>query len=237
MKIVFTALIITLLLFTSCANKNVPTDIKEYGLKGKIKSIMTINYSDLNNENGEWVVTDNKIVSKIKMTFNKDGNIVEVKEWLPTYNKEEFIEFTTKIIFNQGLKYKYLKTNSNGEIVESGNYLWKDNYNYKLRVNRKDEGHVDSFSELDESYRDLKGQYTYYREDGTVFLSESYENELNKDKEITSVKYKDLLNNTFYTVEFFIKNRDLRGNIVKATQVYKDSQTLKSFSIREIKYY
>ena len=220
---------------TSFVSENKPTDLKEYGFKGEVKSVMTLNYNDLEQIDGTWSITENKVISKWKMTFNKEGNIIEIKEYYPLYDTI-WNEVTTKIEFENGLKRKYTKTDLYGQTTEVGTYTWLDDNNYKLSATQKNGITVNSYSKLNKSYRDISGGYSYIQNDSILF-SESYKNKLKRNGEIISSKFYNKLKNEYYTIEYSEKEKDEKGNLTKVALVYKGTQLLKRLSVREFEYF
>lgn len=228
-------IITAILLLTSFVSENKPTDLKEYGFKGNVKSVTTINYNNLEQIEGTWNINEDKVISKWKMTFNKEGNIVEMKEYYPIVDTI-WNEVTTKIEFENGLKSKYTKTDLSGQITEVGTYTWIDDHNYKLAAFQKSGITVNSYSKLNKTLRDISGGYSYIQNDSILF-SESYKNKLKRNGEIVSSKFYDQLKDEYYTIEYSNKEKDKKGNLIKVALVYKEPQLLKRLSVREFEYF
>lgn len=229
--IIFTAILV----LTSFVSENKPTDIKEYGFKGNVKSVTTINYNDLEQIDGTWNIIDDKVISKWKMTFNEDGNIIEMKEYYPLFDTT-WNKVTTKIEFKNGLKSKYTKTDLYGQTTEVGNYTWLDDHNYKLIASQKSGITINSYSKLNKNLRDISGGYSYIQNDSILF-SETYENNLKRNGEIVSSKFHNKLKDEYYTIEYSDKEKDQKGNLIKVALVYKETQLLKRLSVREFEYF
>ncbi len=228
-------IIIAILLLTSFVLENKPTDLKEYGFKGEVKSVTTINYNDLEQIDGAWNINEDKVISKWEMTFNKEGNIIEMKEYYPLIDTI-WNEVTTKVEFENGLKRKYTKTDLYGQTTEFGTYTWGDDNNYKLTATQKSGIVVNSYSKLNKNLRDISGGHSYIQNDSILF-SESYKNKLKQNGEIISSKFYDKLKDEYYTIEYSDKEKDKKGNLIKVALVYKETQLLKRLSVREFEYF
>ena len=228
-------IISVILLLTSCVSENRPTDLKEYGFKGNVKSVTTINYNDLKKIDDTWSISEEKVVSKWKMTFNNEGNIIEMKEYYPLFDTI-WNEVTTKIEFKDGLKSKYTKTDLYGQITEVGTYTWIDDHNYNLTALQKSGLTVNSYSKLDKNFRDMSGGYSYFQNDSILF-SEFYKNKLKLNGEIVNSEFHDKLKDEIYTIEYSDKEKDEKGNLIKVALVYTETQLLKRLSVREFEYF
>ena len=223
-----------ILLLTSFSSENKPTDLREYGFMGKVKSITSIKYADLPIKNGVWEINKDKVISKSKMIFNEKGNIIEVKQYYPltgsTWN-----EMTTKVEFKNGLKSKYTKTDLYGQPMEVGTYTWIDNHNYKLTITQTNGTTTNSHSKLNKNLRDISGDYSYIQ-NGSIIFSEKYKNQLTPNGEIVSSTFINQENES-YTIEYLNKEKDITGNLIKVALVFKETNLLKHLIIREFEYY
>jgi len=229
------SIVVTVLLLTSFVAEQKPNDVKEYGFKGKVKSVMTVNYNDIEKIDGTWDISEDKVISKWKMTFNIEGNIIEMKEYYPLFGTI-WEELTTKIEFEEGLKSKYTKTDLYGQTTEVGVYNWVDDHNYKLTATQKSGVIINSYAKLDKNFRDISGGYAYLRNESILF-SESYENKLDGKGQLISSTFYDKLKDDHYTIEYKDKAKDEKGNLIKVALVYKETGLLKRLSVREFEYF
>jgi hypothetical protein len=225
-------IIITL---TSCLLDEKPNDLKEYGFRGKVKSVNTINYGNLKKVNGKWMINEDKIISKSNLMFNEKGFIVK---WVESYPFVDSIwdKSTSIVEIVNGQKSKFTKTNQFGQKTETGVYTWIDNFNYTLNVTYMNGTKVVSHSTLNKAYRDLKSDYSYAFSD-SIYFSESYQNKLNQDEEIISSSFKNALTNNEYVINYTDKEKDEKGNLTKVVLVYDDSNELIRLVLREFDYY
>ena len=228
--------ILTVLIILSCCNSNEESnDLKEYGFNGKVKSVHTTNYSNLESENGEWIIDEDRIESKWKMLFNENGFITEIREYYPSFDTV-WDEVISNIEFVNGKKSTYIKTNQYGQKTETGTYTWIDNYHYTINSNQMNGTKIESHFMLNKEFRDQGGDYTYSFLD-SIYFSESYVNQLKNDGEIISSSFTNALTNNEYVITYSDKEKDKKGNLVKAAFVYESSGELKRLSVREFEYY
>lgn len=89
---------------------------------------------------------------------------------------------------------------------------------------------------LDENFRDLSGHYKWSQGD-SIFLFESYTNNLTKNGEIVSATFTDHLTGSIFAIIFTNKEKDEQGNLTKAALVYEKTGLLKKLVVKKIEYY
>jgi len=236
MKQLSIILFVTLLL-SSCSTpeKKSFTDLKEYGFKGKVKSVITKNYIGLERQDNKWVISEERIASKQNVFFNINGNITKIIDYRLLEN-DSWYDITTEFKYENGLKKTSKKTDLYGKQTEQAEYKWLDDKNYILTAKDINGMKVESVSKLNNDFRSYSGEYKYFKADSLVY-SESYSNKLDKKGEIISTHFLNKISAKSYTLLYTDKELDKEGNLIKLAMTYEESGDLKRFIVREFSYY
>lgn len=227
------ALIIFFLISISAVSQNNPTDLKEYGFLGKIKKMTTTKFSAML-EDGKWKIDSNQIQSRTIFEFNKVGNIERTVEFI--YDENNHI---TKNVFDFSFKNDrkehFIKSDSTG-ILGRGKYNWVSPYKYELIFIEKNGMKIESYSNLNNDFRDSSGETKNFENDSLTFEFK-YVNTLDKNGEIL-----------FFTMDYGIsglndkitisdKELDEQNNMIKFSLKSLKSNQVYSINVREIEYY
>jgi hypothetical protein len=235
MKTTLIALMLLTLPFDLAA-QDTYSDAAEYGFKGKVKSVRTTNYHEIEQlENGAYDLTDDKVFSIWTMFFDEEGRITRSIERF-NMGSGEWFETITEIKFTNGRKSGYVKTDSTGQELESATYTWADAYNYELVSKNIGGAGMTSSTKLNERFREIGGSHTYYNGD-LVFQSESYTNELDEQDRILATEYQDQLSDRQYRIEYRHKKFDERGNNTEVALIEPTTGMLVKVAVREFQYY
>jgi hypothetical protein len=224
-------LILSLTLFSvSLYSQEVFTDIKEFGLKGKVKSIESNYYSV--KENRQELTLDT-LNSKSLMHFNENGNLTIIVNF--TFSGEEIERIKYQRDDNER-KISYKKYNENG-IFETGKYNWINERKYQIKAKDSFGIRIESEFTLSKKFRDESGTTTYYDDKtGEYFLTYHYQNILDENGNLLSSNniYKPLGNSS--TIIYDVQELDEFGNWIKVS-LYDDEKDFRQIMIRKIEYY
>jgi len=196
-------------------------DLNDYGFKGEIKSITTKFYSNLIQEQGQWVIQDiSKPRTIISNYFNQEGN------------------FNTKTVTSQNNSYKltfdysaktkigWKKNDSNGVISEIGKFTYNENKGFsETSFDTVGNKKFQSNYILSENQRTKTLEDIGYNEDGSInfhsFSTFDDDNEGHLYKLVTV----DKLNKATESFEFVILEKDKRNNPLK-TLLFRNSKPI-----------
>tara|TARA_R110002051_G_scaffold241020_3_gene301380 strand:+ start:64 stop:759 length:696 start_codon:yes stop_codon:yes gene_type:complete len=226
-------LIIFFLISISAISQNNPTDLKEYGFFGKIKKMTTTKFSAMFKD-GEWKIDSNQIESKIIFEFNKVGNIERTVEF--TYDENNHI---TKNVFDFNFKNDrkehYIKSDST-RILERGKYDWLSPYKYELISVDNNGIKNESYSYLNNDFRDISGGTKRFENDSLTFEFK-YVNTLDKNGEILFLNMDYITSGFNDKIAISDKEFDEQNNMTKFSLKSVESNQVYSFNVREIEYY
>lgn len=223
-------LIIGLLFCFSLHSQEGFTDLKEFGLKSRVKSIESTYYSAKESKE-KWVV--DTITSKSKMVFDENGNLTKIVNF--SYSELE-IETTEFQRDENERKIAYKMYNENG-VFESGIYNWINEKKYQ--INSIDSFGIRTESEftLTKNYRDESGITKYFdSKNGEYFLTYKYENILDENGNLlrSKITYEPIDRTSIIIYE--VKELDNIGNWVKIN-LYHEDEDFRQIMLRKIEYY
>lgn len=214
--------------------QNYPTDIQIYGLKGKVKTLSSKTYFDVDYKNEEWVVSDTGNVANLNVIyFNENGNIDSTLEVVN--NKKEHYTIRTIYHYENGEKVGFTKY-VDGE-KESANIIWTNNRSY-IETTKDPKSYYRNIVkvELDSNFREKKSEFKYY--EGKKLVSHfQLLNTLDSKGLLSHYQYNDLVKNKKYTISFSSLSSDELGNTLKCTMYNKTKNVLDRYVVREIEYY
>ena len=226
-------LIIVLLLTNFWFQKEIPNDLKIYGLKGNVKSIHSISYGS-KKINGKYEIDKENPLSKSTSYFNKSGNIYKNIDSIYEDGKIE-IRTTQFDFFGDDNKKSYRIFNDK-EQIEKGIYNWISKTKYEIEAIDKDSLKMKSTFSLSEKGRDKSGKTDYYF-DGEYLLTYTYTNELDSEEKFISSKFTYEPDGEIWTTLYQRKLADKNGNATKFILIDKENDSIIETTIRKLKYY
>jgi len=190
-------------------------------------------YRNLEQKDGEWILDPSKIISISELTFNEMGNITKVETRVP--EMEDEVE-TTYFQFENHIKLSYVKVNAAKDTTEKGTYNWLSDFEYELTIYRSEEEQIESWSKLNDNYRDLSGGYKFVLNDSVVF-AQSYENTVDKDGRITKIIFMNDLEQEKNAMTMTYGDDDTQGNPRKVILIDDKTGELDNLSVREFTYF
>lgn len=231
MTLKISTIIISLFIFSvSLYSQDEYTDIKEFGLKGNVKSIESKYYSTKENQ-GKWIL--DTLNSKSRMDFNENGNITRMFNLsFPELETE-----TTEILRDKNdRKISYQKSNQNG-VFETGNYKWVDERVYQIKAIDSFGMRMESEFTLTKDFRDKTGTTVYYDNKSNEYLfTHQYENFFDEKQNLlmSKITYAPIKNSR--TIIYKVQETDDFGNWTKVI-VYDKENDFRQILIRKIEYY
>ena len=210
-------------------------DCKEYGFKGKVKKVTTYNYVDLEKINGSWILDEKKLISIWEFIVDKNQNFREVKTTY--FNKDSTEIYTYKYEFDNHLKKSYLKTDQNGNIVETAKYYWLNDKTYSTTFEFGDYI-IETKSILNNLYRDYVGEttvYEVYENKKLPIEKTSYKNFFDNNGIIQKTEKYDVMGKITSTIINKVQDFDEKGNMVEFA-IIEDNGTLERFVKRVFEY-
>ncbi|NJY61898.1 hypothetical protein HC174_03895 [Salinimicrobium sp. CDJ15-81-2] len=230
MKTLFTIFLFVLITALGCQVEE-PTDLKIYGLKGKVKSMHSRSYSSLDHLNMEG----KSFLSESSSFFNENGNIYKSVDTI--YENGEVKEtLTTEYYFlKDGSKKGYKIYNQEG-IIETGTYKFLSSKKYEIKAVDSDGFEIRSVFHLTSNGRDKKGVSEYYY-DNEYISTYSYFNQLNADENFISSQFAIEPDGDNWITEYKMKNPDQKGNMKELHLINKEKDSLEKVIIRHIEYF
>lgn len=213
------------------------TDLKEYGLKGKVKRITTMHFKDVMFSNGQWMPTSfEKIQYTTVWHFNEQGFLDTSKTSL--YLHPDTLGTNILIYeFKNGKKISGKYFNYRGLLTELYKITWSDQYTYStITTDTNGTKTLESTSWLNKSFRDNKGEYKSY-ENGQITLYEKYSNIFDTTGLLIKAEFINVTENKNYSILYKHSKFDKYGNPTMTTQINITDGTIKKMTIRRIEYY
>lgn len=188
-------------------------DLKEYGYKGKVKSITTYNFDTLSFDETKKIFDDRLWRNKIIYTFDKYGNFDTIFSYiqLPIIS-DSIYTFKTAYIYSQKTRVA-VRINGNNEVTDTIRFLWLNDTTYQaIETNVNGQGKVLSDLFLNKKYRDKSGNYTGYDENNNIEYNEKYESLISDNGLLTRSYKTNLLTNTMIVVSYKYFEFDKYGN-------------------------
>ena len=228
-----------LIIFISTITNAQHTDLKEYGLKGHVKSITTVNYESGICTNNQWIPYDEAKPNTITtLYFNKSGIIDSSITEFGAF-KTDTSSFRTKTIYvieqNKKVSAKYY--DHSGKFTETIKIKWLNNKTYSTYFyDLNGKLTFESTSWLNDEYRDNKGEYKSYDND-TLNIYEKYDDVFDSDKQLIKANFVDQIGKKEYTILYKHQAFDEFKNPTYTALVNITTGTLKRISIWRIEYY
>ncbi|HBC03305.1 MAG TPA: hypothetical protein PKH16_09715 [Aequorivita sp.] len=207
-------------------------DLKEYGLRGRVKSFESTYYSTKEIQE-MWIIDTLK--SKSKVDFDENGNITKIVNlsFSESELKIETIEFQRD---KNERKISYKKYNEY-EVFETGTYKWIDERKYQ--INSIDSFGIRTESEftLTKNLRDKSGTTAYFdSKSGEYLLTYKYENILDEYGNLlrSKITYEPIDKSSIMIYD--VQELDSMGNWIKINLYYED-EDFRQIMIRKIEYY
>ena len=225
---------ITVLIASCSSGPNKYTELAEYGYKGPVEYAITKKFDKAEKIDGKWVCSDYGYFMTRSYHFNKDGFIdtIDSKVYFDDFRYDTEMTFT----FRDGNKVGSIMRDNNGETTYYV-YEWEDDYHYSYKpAGRETYATFESFSELNEDFRDLKGTSKDYHE-GKLIFSETYTNYFDEDGTIARTRLEDQLTGNVITHLYTDKILDDYGNIIECAVLDSASGELLQYMKRKYTYY
>jgi len=212
------------------------TDLKEYGLKGKVKTITTMHYKDVMFSNGQWMPTSfEKFYYTTVWHFNEPGFLDTSKTSLFVHDS-----LVTNILtyeFKNGKKVSGKYFNYHGVLTELYNITWTNQYTYTtITTDTNGTKTFESTSWLNKDFRDNKGEYKSY-ENGKVDFYEKYSDIFDTNGQLIKAEFTNMTENKNYFILYKHSESDKNNNPTITTQINITDGTIKKLTIRLIEYY
>lgn len=225
-------LIFVLLFSFSLHSQEYFNDLKEFGLKGRVKSIESTYYSTKENQE-VWII--DTVKSKSRVDFDKNGNITKIVNF--SFPESKLDVETTKFQRDKnGRKISYKKYKGN-EVFETGVYRWINQRKYQ--INSIDSFGIGTKSEftLTKNLRDESGTTAYFdSKSGEYLLTYKYENILDEyENLLRSIITYEPIGRTSIMI-YDVQELDNFGNWIKINLYYED-EDFRQIMIRKIEYY
>jgi len=231
--------ILWLLFFVACKNEvSHHTDLKEYGLKGKIKKITTFNYEDIILKGDEWQPVDTSVGTfKTEIVLNKNGNIELLSTGSMARNSASLPQnVTSTYSYENGMKSG--KHYENG--IEKGtiSYEWTDKKSYKIiSYNKSGKILFTSKIQLTDSFRDSSGEFRLFDGGDTLVYGHTYENILDSENRLVRGIRTDLKSKERKETNFTYKQLDKSNNPLIIYLSYEKGDKPYRISLRTYEYY
>lgn len=213
------------------------TDLKEYGLKGKVKSITTMHYKDVMFSNGQWMpVSLDKFSYSTVWHFNEQGFIDTSKTSLFVH-PDSLVTNILTYEFKGGKKVSGKYYNYRGILSEQYKISWTDQYTYTtVTTDTNGNKTFESTSRLNKEFRDNKGDYKSY-ENGKVVFYEKYSDIFDTSGQLIKAEFTNMTENKNYFVLYKHSEFDKYYNPIITTQINITDGTVRKMTIRLIEYY
>ncbi len=213
------------------------TDLKEYGLKGKVKSITSMHYKDVMFSNGHWMpISKEKFYYTTVWHFNEQGFLDTSATSLFVY-PDSLVTNILAYEFKNGKKVSGKYFNYLGVLTELHKITWVDQYTYTIiATDTSGTKILESNSWLNKNYRDNKGEYKSY-ENGKVVFYEKYSDIFDTNGQLLKAEFTNITENKSYVVLYKHSEFDKNKNPITTTQINITDGTIKQITIRLIEYY
>ncbi len=207
---IFTFLFLTCL--TSCQTQSqVYTDLNDYGYKGKIKSVSTKFYSNINQKNDIWEIEDSlNPRTTIINYFNEDGNFTKKVVASKTHSYQLVFEYSGKN------KNGWKKIDPNGIIIEIGKFTYNGKTGFTETVfdtiQKKKFQSIYTFSK---NQRTKTLEDKGYNDDGSLNFNSFSTFEDDNQGHLYKLITQNKLNNSTEYFEFVIIEEDKFNNPLK----------------------
>lgn len=212
------------------------TDLKENGLEGRVRKVITYVYDSAYKENNEWLPLESSFHSRITYFYNQKGNndsthyLVRVKELGHDIQRRTIYTFSND-------KRSGYREYENDDLVETASITWIDQHNYLTRARYTNTDEVaELMNALNDSYRDLRGEVRIFNAEGNMVFCSSYENKLEGNL-LSSVLTMDCLSNDTSSSSFIYGQLDEYRNPVLVISIDPSNGKPQKIWVRKIEYY
>ena len=213
------------------------TDLKEYGLKGKVKRITTMHYTDVMFVDGQWMPISFEAFSlKTMLHFNEQGYI-DTSMTSFFFEPESLVSNTLAYEFKNGKKVSGKYYDFSGMLIQHHQISWTDQYTYTTTATDINGIKLfESTSWLNDAYRDIKGDYKSYQ-NGELIFYEKYSDIFDENGQLIEAEFTNVLENKKYHVLYKHIEFDKNNNPTISTLINITDGTIKKMILREIEYY
>jgi hypothetical protein len=200
-------------------------DLKDYGLKSKVKKQETINYTQPIEKFGEWETEDSISKYIITKTFDKDGLLIEtIQRGVEMANKRSYI-------INNGQKIESIYfTGSEKTNLSKFTYSDTSIIEKEYRLNGKLSTEIISI--LDKDKKVKQEEIKNYTEDGNLDSDTKSFFKNDSDGFLSHFENYDLLTKRTRVFDFTILKRDDKGNPIKILKIVDN----KPFALQVLTY-
>jgi hypothetical protein len=213
------------------------TDLKEYGLKGKVKNITTYHYKDVMFSNGHWMPVAYDKYSYITIWHVNEEGFMDTTITKLVVHPDSLSSSMLIYEMDNGKKVSGKYYSYRGIQTEQYQITWTDQYTYTMIAT--DTNGVKTWettSWLNQDFRDSKGEYKSY-ENGKVVFQESYSDSLDQSGRLVEAEFDQVTDNKKYVVLYKHSEFDHYNNPLETTQINGTDGTIKKMTIRRIEYY
>lgn len=235
MKAKYTTIIFLLVLKITAFGQH--TDIKEYGLKGKVKRITTMHYKDVMFSNEQWMPASFENVNYTTVWHFNEQGFIDTAETTLLVNPDSLVTNTLIYEFKNGKKIYGKYFDYRGVLTEQYNVIWTDKFSYTTTTtDRSGKKTFESTSWLNKDFRDNKGEYKSF-ENGKIVFHEKYSDIFDTNGQLVKAEFTNLTENKTYFVLYKHSKFDRNNNPTVTTQINISDGTIKKMTIRRIEYY
>jgi len=231
------ATILCLVFAWAIAARGQHSDLKEYGLKGKVKSITTKYYRDVMFLDGQWLpFSPEDIRYTTVWHFNEQGFIDTART---IFFEEPDSPLTELLVydFKNGKKISGKRFDAQGVLTELYEIVWSDRYSYTvITTEPKGTKLSESSSRLGKDFRDNQGEYKDY-ENGKLVFHEKYSDVFDSNGQLVKAEFTDIIANTNYVLLYKHAGFDPNENPTITTRINITEGTIDKMTVREIEYY
>jgi len=213
------------------------TDLKEYGLKGKVKNILTMHYKDVMFFHGQWLpISFEKFSYSTDWHFNENGFLDTLKTSI-LVNSDSLVTSILAYEFKNEKKISGKYFNYNGDVTELHKINWTDQYTYTtIATDTNGAKAFESTIWLSNDFRENKGDFKSY-ENGKLVFYEKYSDIFDSNGQLIKGEFTNIEENTNYFVLYNHIEFDENNNPIVTIQINITDWTIKKMTIRRIDYY
>jgi hypothetical protein len=213
------------------------TDIKEFGLKGKVKRIITLHYKDVSFSNGQWMPTSFENINYTTVWHFNEQGFIDTATTTLLVQQDSIITNTLIYEIKNGKKISGKYFGYGGVLNELYTIVWKDKYTYTtITTDTSGTKIFESTSWLTKDFRDNKGEYKSF-ENGKVVFHEKYSDIFDSNGQLVKAEFKNITESKNYFVLYKHSEFDRNNNPTITTQINITDGTIKKMTIRRIEYY
>ena len=207
-----------------------PTDLNEYGLKGRIRTMKSMRYTTGEKINDDWKTEEKNLFGISEYFYNEVGNIDSIhgQRVFPDVIDHWTLVFTYQDILKE--------TSVHVEDSSVSVYTWDGDKHYSTRTQIAENKYSIATTTMDDSYREYLGTYKIIEDNQTVY-SETYYNFFDENSNVSKTRTVDHTNNATRTMLYQDRIFDEKGNSIQFALIDSASGEVKNITKREFSYY